>query len=196
MIEVNCYNCGSDKRTFYASENSFKLVKCSGCGLLYVSPRPSLEEIEMAHKFGVHQGTSKLEVTGCFSEKKVKSYFKILRDFYGAELSQGRKSWLDIGCGNGEFILALREFSKGNVLASGLEPNVNKQKSAQDKGLNVSWFDLDNHKEKYDFISLLNVYSHLPNPPESLVRWKRLLKPDGELLLETGDTANFDSQEH
>ena len=196
MIDVKCYNCGSDNHRFYASENGFALVKCLECGLLYVNSRPTLEEIAQAHEYGVHQGSAKLEVTGSFAEERIGNYLTILEDLYGTELGHGKKTWLDIGCGHGEFIAAVQQFSNNRVLATGMEPNVQKQRSAQRRGLDVSYFDVDTHTRRYDFFSLLNVYSHLPNPKESLMHWKDLLKPGGELLLETGDTANLHSKYH
>ena len=51
-------------------------------------------------------------------------------------------------------------------------------------------------RKKYDAISLLNVYSHLPNPPAFLELLKGCLNPGGELIIETGDTANLSSKEH
>jgi len=117
-------------------------------------------------------------------------------DLYGDELKTKRHRWLDIGCGNGEFLAALARFCGSGIEAVGLEPNVDKREAACRRGLNVQCFDLDNHSERYDCISLLNVYSHLPSPPEFLLQCKRLLHPSGELLLETGDTANLSADEH
>jgi SAM-dependent methyltransferase len=195
-VETCCYNCGSPRNTPYASENGFSLVKCFGCGLLYVTPRPGDEELAKAHEWGVHQGESELHMTGTFDKAKVSSYFEVLRDLYGNELGSRERTWLDIGCGHGEFLVALQQFSNRHVTARGLEPNRDKQKSAINRGLEVSYFDLHNHMERYDVVSLLNVYSHLPNPPEFLFLCKRLIKPGGELLLETGDTADLPSEEH
>jgi SAM-dependent methyltransferase len=87
--------------------------------------------------------------------------------------------------------MALRVSGKGRVTAKGLEPMVKKQKAARERGLNVTDFDLQTHKEQYDCISLLNVYSHLPNPPEFFQILKRCLKTCGEVLVETGDSANL-----
>jgi len=192
-IYVNCYNCGADNNEFYASENGFTIVKCLECGLLYVTPRPTLAEIAKAYECGVHQGSTKLKVTGRFARELISGYCRVMKDFYGTELSHQKSTWLDIGCGYGEFIHALQRVSKNNVIARGVEPNIHKQKSARKRGLDVSYFDLGICTEQYDFISLLNVYSHLPNPKKSLMDWKRLLKPRGELLLETGDAATLDS---
>jgi SAM-dependent methyltransferase len=195
MERVNCYNCESEENKFYFKENGFILVKCSQCGLLYVNLVPSKEEIDEAVMSGVHVGEKQLNVSTCFNNCRIKEYLNILNRFFGSSFSDSKKTWLDIGCGNGEFIRALNIFSN-NIIAKGMEPNINKQITARKRGLDVTYFDLDNHTLKYDFISLLNVYSHLPNPKANLSNWKKLLKPGGELFLETGDTANLNSKEH
>ena len=67
----SCYNCGSDKRIFYAEENGFSLVKCSECGLLYLKERPDDAEISQAHKQGKHTGLKQLDTTGMFDQEKI-----------------------------------------------------------------------------------------------------------------------------
>jgi len=196
MQEVDCYNCGSEVHTYYASENGFNLVKCNQCGLLFVNPQPTEEDIEQAHKIGVHRGSKDLITTGDFIPQKIDNYLEILNEFFPNKLILTGKKWLDIGCGYGEFLEALIKFTKGDIKAKGIEPNIYKQRTAQKRKLNVRFFDLEKHTDKYDVISLLNVYSHLIDPPKSIQSWKRLLNPGGELFLETGDTADFDSKDH
>jgi tRNA G46 methylase TrmB len=84
-------------------------------------------------------------MTGTFDNAKVSSYFGVLGDLYGNELGNRERTWLDIGCGHGEFLVALQQFSNRQVTARGLEPNRDKQKSAINRGLEVSYFDLHNH---------------------------------------------------
>ena len=196
MQEVDCYNCGSEIHIYYASENGYDLVKCSDCGLLYVNPRPTDEDIEQAHQTGVHRGSELLLTTGYRNPQKINNYLEILREFFPNELILTRKKWLDIGCGYGEFLEALNIFTKGEIKLKGIEPNIDKQISAKKRGFDVSFFDIEKHTGKYDVISSLNVYSHLKDPPRSIQSWKHLLNPRGELLLETGDTADFDSKDH
>jgi SAM-dependent methyltransferase len=196
MQVLQCYNCGSGRHSYYDSENGFTLVKCQECGLLYVNPRPEDDDILRAHQQGVHGGLQAFDVTGSFDRDKVKRHKKILKDFFGNGESLQGKTWLDIGCGHGEFLVALREFGRESILAKGTEPNVHKKILARKMGLDVDYFDLNTHEGKYDVISFLNVYSHLPDPPDSILAWSRLLKPQGEFLIETGDTAEFKSKDH
>ncbi|MCE5212460.1 MAG: class I SAM-dependent methyltransferase [Deltaproteobacteria bacterium] len=194
MIVKKCYNCESEQHKFYAQENGFQLVKCDKCGLLFVNNRPNDDEITQAHMQGKHRGINDFSVTGSYNSKKIPQYLHILKDLFSDDLKA--KTWLDIGCGHGEFITAVQTYSKNRIDVKGTDPNVHKQKSAQMRGLNVSYFDIDSHKERYDIISMLNVYSHLPNPPTFLKSLKKLLYPGSELILETGDTADFKAQDH
>jgi len=195
MTPLRCYNCGSDQHGEFAEENGFSLVRCSHCGLLYVENPPSREAISQAHVQGRHDGSKELDTTGSFDRSKICRYLDVLGDLFGGRPHRAR-SWLDVGCGHGEFMLAVRQFSGGAIAVEGSEPNEQKRRSAIAHGLRVSFHDLDAHSKTYDVISLLNVYSHLPDPPAFLTSLKRLLTPGGELILETGDSAGLSAKEH
>ncbi len=49
-------------------KNGHNLVKCVDCGLLFLNPRPGLEEINEASKSGMHKGDDLLKSTGKFNE--------------------------------------------------------------------------------------------------------------------------------
>lgn len=196
MENVLCYNCGSGKATNFAQENGFSLVKCTGCGLLYVNPRPNAEEVDQAHKLGQHRGAELIQTTGFYDFSKVSSYTQTLKEVFGDGKVLKGKKWLDIGCGYGEFLEALNKFSSDGVIVKGVEPNVKKAAAARENGLDVSYFDLSEHQEKYDYISILNVYSHLPDPLRTISEWKNLLLPGGQLIMETGDTADLTVELH
>jgi len=190
-----CYYCGSEQHSFYAEENGFSLVKCCACGLLFVENRPDGHEISQAHKQGKHGGIKEFKVTGRFSPGRIPPYLRVLEDLFGGDLGN-KKTWLDVGCGHGEFMIAVQKYSSGEISVTGTEPNVYKQESAQKRGLSVGFFDIETHTGKYDIISMLNVYSHLPEPPTFINSLKRLLNPGGELILETGDTVHLSAKDH
>ena len=153
--------------------------------------------MSQASMSGLHKGEKTINVTEIFKPEKVKNYLSILSDLFGADQKPAdKKVWMDIGCGNGEFLLALSKYFTQNIDAKGIEPNIHKQQIAIAKGLNVGFYDLETANEKYDTISILNVYSHLPDPVEAFINWRKLLKPGGELIIETGDTADFSYANH
>lgn len=197
MQDVSCYNCDSATSYPYATENGYNLVRCADCSLLYVNPRPSDDQITAGAQQGLHEGDVTFDITGRFDVTKVWSYKSILKDLYPESFwSRGGISWLDVGCGHGELIKAVTELSNNGISIKGTEPNVHKQRSAQSRRLDVSYFDLFTHSEKYDVLSLLNVYSHLPDPPGFLGRCREMLHEDGELLIQTGDSCHLSAEDH
>ncbi len=195
MKILNCYNCDSIENTFYAEENGFILVKCSTCGLLFVKDRPDNDKISESAKQGRHHGVKEIDVTGHFRKWKNTKYLKVLEDLFEGDIGSF-KIWLDVGCGHGEFIKAVQEYSKGRIKVKGTEPNIKKQQSARNRGFDVGYIELESHRMKYDIVSLLNVYSHLPDPPKFLKSIKNLIIPNGEIILQTGDTAHIAAKDH
>ena len=49
-IRITCYNCRSAQSEPYDIENGWIYEKCNNCGLIYLNPRPSNEEINTAMK--------------------------------------------------------------------------------------------------------------------------------------------------
>jgi SAM-dependent methyltransferase len=197
LKEVNCYNCGSSEYTPYDSENGFNLVKCNGCGLLYVNPRPDEEDISAALKLGIHQGEEVINFTGVYKPFFLDKYAKVLADFFPKEKGELEgKTWLDVGCGYGEFIQALTIHTDGKLKVKGSDPNETKTQYAKSQGLDVGYIDLDTHKGKYDFISFLNVYSHIPEPPQFIEDLKKNLNPGGSVFMQTGHTAHLPQGQH
>lgn len=197
LIETTCYNCGSGKYEYYDSENGFNLVKCSVCGLLYVNPRPSPEDISQAMATGLHRGDKVINCTSKYNVYKLKKYKRILNEFYPKDkCNLCGKKWLDIGCGFGELIEALRIYTSGKLDTLGSEPNITKALFARSNNLNVNYIDMNSHTDKYDVISLLNVYSHIPDPVQFISGLKKNLNPNGEIFLQTGHTCHLSVKQH
>jgi len=197
MDKIKCYNCNIDDSSFYDKENGYTIVKCNSCGLLYVNPRFSETEINEATKLGVHKGDKELDVTGKYSLKKINRYIEILPLIFSDVKNRATEmTWLDIGGGFGEFIEALNLYFGKQISVEVIEPNAFKCNHAKSRGLAMYSLDYLKYGKKYNVISALNVFSHLPNPVETINEWAKLLYPKGELLIETGDTAKLLAKIH
>jgi 2-polyprenyl-3-methyl-5-hydroxy-6-metoxy-1,4-benzoquinol methylase len=196
LERVACYVCGQQNDEVWARENGYAAVRCGHCGLVYVDPRPRLESISAAARTGFHDGADQLNVVGSYGgEPRVQRYVDILRDLYGeGYFYKSGESWLDYGCGYGEFLEALRKESGRSLRLTGLEPNEIKAASARERGLDVG-FGPSKLTGRFHYISLLNVYSHLPSPPETLTELRERLEPGGELLIETGNFAELEREQ-
>ena len=82
LVKTSCYYCGGSSSRPFAAENGFALVQCSGCGLLYVFPRPQEQDIAEAVRQGLHPGN--LETTARFYPPHLWEYRRVLRDLYGS----------------------------------------------------------------------------------------------------------------
>lgn len=197
LERVPCYVCGCEHGTPWATENGFEMQRCSNCRLLYVNPRPALATISAATQSGMHEGEETIDVSSRHGgERRIRSYERKLADLYpGAALRGSRTRWLDVGCGHGEFLEALGRVAGPALERVGSEPNRIKAESARARGLDVTFRDLESEPQRYHHISLLNVYSHLPDPPSFLSKLRGLLEPGGELLLQTGNWAELERRD-
>lgn len=149
------------------------------------------------HVHGKFGTVSEFDVTDIFEDKKIPKYLKVLDDLFERRPTDCvKKTWLDIGCGHGEFMVALKRYFKNDIVVKGTDLNIYKQASARSKGLDVDCFNIHSHDKCYDIISILNVYSHLSNPPLFLNWLKKLFNPNGELIIETSDTSYLWASDH
>lgn len=188
---INCPNCRASDSTDWGKENGFVAVQCNCCGLVYVNPRPREDVISEANKIGVHQGDAgALNVTARRIPSKIGYYSRVLREMFEHERSAGTPlKWLDVGAGYGEFVQAVLATMPAGTEAVGLEPMAPKVKVARSLGLPIESRDLGEISEKFDVISLINVYSHIPDFDSFAAILIEKLKPGGILFMETGNIA-------
>jgi 2-polyprenyl-3-methyl-5-hydroxy-6-metoxy-1,4-benzoquinol methylase len=197
---VCCPYCSAEASSPWASENGFTARRCESCGIVYVSPRPALAEIDESAQSGLHRTErGELATVGLlgFRSSKVRLFRRRLRDLYpNGELASRSVRWLDVGCGYGELVAAVRLEAASGSVVEGIDPCRPKVQVAQKRGLAVSSRGLDALIGRYDVVSLVNVFSHLPDPRAFLVRVASLLEPFGELLIVTGNGGDLRAEEY
>lgn len=196
MESVGCYLCHHSDADPWAEESGYRAMRCRSCGLIYVDPRPSARARSEAVRTGTHlTETGDLDVTGAFSPLRVVRMTAVMRSLVPHHLRSPRPvRWLDIGCGHGELLIALRRLVPPGSTLVGVEPNAHKARSARQRGLEVV-SSLDEITSTFDVISMMNVYGHLPDPVETIEDWSRLLaRPGGEMVIETGNAAELSTR--
>lgn len=92
-----------------------------------------------------------------------------------------KKSVLDIGCSEGEFLV---HFGDGSV---GLSIRDDEVKSGKARGLDIRLGNIESEEfvigEKFDAIFANNIFEHLFSPHRFLIKIKNMLKQDGILIL-------------
>lgn len=102
-------------------------------------------------------------------------------------------TFLDIGCGTGDVLKAAQD---NGWKITGIEPNEKARTIANSK-TNNSVFDISELNNladnSFDVISLWHVLEHLPNLEEHVSLFKRLLKPNGKLIIAVPNHKSYDA---
>jgi SAM-dependent methyltransferase len=190
--EVACYFCGGSRATVWGREAGYRALKCTNCGLVYVSPRPARASIDEAARTGEHAtDMGALTTTGRYWRSRVRARERVIKAMFADRLDHEHLRWLDVGAGFGELVEAVtRAFPTPDVV--GLEPNRAKRSAALKRGVSLEDRQLaDFGSRRFDVVSLLNVWSHLPDPAEFLREVRPLLADSGRLFVETGNGAEL-----
>ncbi|MDQ1256246.1 MAG: hypothetical protein QG656_842 [Candidatus Hydrogenedentes bacterium] len=192
-----CYCCGGRDGAVWGEENGFTMIKCADCGLVYLNPRPSEDAIDEAARTGLHRaGAGVLNAIGSYSRRKVDEYRTKLTQLLGpGALARQPVRWLDIGAGYGELVEAVQQLAGENAEVLGIEPCEPKVKKARARGRPIEPRALKDAGTGLTHISLINVYSHLPDPAAFLAELRPRLAPGGYLLLVTGNAADVTRDE-
>lgn len=105
-----------------------------------------------------------------------------------AERTSQQLHWLDYGCGNGALLKFLTEQKDLQVHAAGFDESAFSQHL---KGQGFEFYDRNGLQalpsESFDVITCIEVIEHTLEPKQVLAEISRLLKPEGLLLLTTGN---------
>ena len=178
--QVDCPLCGTRPVEFAVDYQGFHLCRCPKCGLQFQNPRLTFEEL--AEKIYTQDYCPGHEETASDRayERQIANFEKFL----------GRKgSILDVGCGNGSFLLfAERHGWKTFGADISLSPETNKLKCRLWEGRLP---DIDFGGATFDVIRFNHVIEHLQNPLVELERCKTLLKPGGIIFIGVPNVAGL-----
>ena len=202
LVEVQtCQLCGSDVGAEMFEDPPYRVIRCSECSLVYVTPRHDDEGLH--ELYGGEYWNSKSPKTrgyASYAEEEplyLRTFRRRLR-LVKRHIPAGRLRVLDIGCAAGFFLQVMRE--EGHEVR-GVEPSAEiaahaiKRLGAESVYVGRlealptghSGFDAGS----FDLVTLWDVVEHVPNPQALLREVHRLLEPNGVLVLET---QNVDSR--
>ncbi|TXE13240.1 class I SAM-dependent methyltransferase [Seonamhaeicola algicola] len=180
------------------SKEIFQLIENTKYGFLETHPQPAKENLPAYYKsedYISHTDTKRnlfeklYHLVRSFTlQKKV----NFINSFVSKKTNE--KSLLDIGCGTGDFIQTAKN---NNWLVSGIEPN-NEARGIANKKTNNAVFNtnklLEFKAHSFDVITLWHVLEHLPNLDEHIKILKKLLKPNGTLIIAVPNYKSYDAQ--
>jgi 2-polyprenyl-3-methyl-5-hydroxy-6-metoxy-1,4-benzoquinol methylase len=177
------------------SGENFQLIENLEYGFLETTPQPSLESIPDYYKsedYISHTDSKRnlFEIVYHLVRKiSLKQKLKLINTSTSTQ-----KNLLDVGCGTGDF---LRVAKQNHWSVSGIEPNKQARQIANNKTDN-SVFAIEHllkfQAESFDVISLWHVLEHLPNLEEHIQVFKKLLKPNGTLIIAVPNYKSYDAE--
>jgi 2-polyprenyl-3-methyl-5-hydroxy-6-metoxy-1,4-benzoquinol methylase len=201
-----CRFCGSENtkefllsfnmhgRHIIDKDDKFKLRKCLSCDCIFVSGieinKEYYDKYYEADYYSADKDDGFLIKTWSliykllFNKKEsiILGYFKNTKN---------KLSILDIGCGNGNFLISLdsKKFEK-----NGVEINPQGIKICEENGINIykkSIECIDFVEKKFDIITLWHVMEHLENPQIIFEKLRKIIKDDGILIFQVPNNESM-----
>jgi len=158
--------------TRFFREEFFKVVECQRCGLGFVNPRPTIEEIQRYYPAGYYQSLPEKNrdryMTRRFSAEA--GYLKEI------ENGGGSKRLLDVGCANGDFprFMAARGWEVEGVEISEASERIH------DFRVFTEEFDkIPVHEPRYDAVTAWAVLEHVHDPMAYFRKAAEVMKKGG-----------------
>ena len=108
-------------------------------------------------------------------------------------LHPGRGNILDIGAGTGDFLSVAKNDGWQTI---GVEPSEKAKSIAKRKGLSFVKQTTGLANNSFDVISMWHVLEHVPDLDKQIKELKRLLKPNGTLLIAVPNFKSFDAKHY
>ena len=181
---VRCSLCAIDDVEAIANQGGFRIVRCRSCGLVYVNPRP-VDLVSLYAQYHARDGETEASWDGLMGGIYRQAAELLCSSRKGSR--PGRL--LDVGCGYGAFVSAMRERGWD---AEGVDPSPAVVAAAARKGRQVRLGTLEGLESEvgiYDAITMFYVLEHLPDPIGALRKVSALLVPGGTLLLRVPHTT-------
>jgi SAM-dependent methyltransferase len=204
-LSEGCDGCGEHAATEilrtgdrrFGVPGDFAVVRCAGCGLVRTTPQPADpaayypgDEYYSYQPPAPPTARVRARVRSAYAQdqgdtRMQRALARVARDRLMPGLPPGPPGRiLDVGCGSGGFLLALRE---AGWSCEGVEVDGQAVAAAHTAGLlDVREGDLtavDLLVGSYDVVRFWHVLEHVRSPAEQLRAARRLLRPGGTLLI-------------
>ena len=176
------------------SGETFELLLDKDMQLLKTHPQPEPENLGryyesddyISHTDGKRSLFEKLYHT--VKQKALRDKIKLVESFHPRK---GRL--LDIGAGTGDFLVMA---AKNDWQTTGFEPSEKARGIAKTKGVRFieQLSDIEDHA--IDVVTMWHVLEHVPDIEAHITELKRIIKPDGVIIIAVPNYKSFDAQHY
>lgn len=196
---VPCPICGGDDATLHYSncldleyfmEASYDFYRCRGCGVVFMHPLPTREQLPSLYPSTYHN----------FDPPSNPVSRWLLDRYYEHQCTICRRhvdpdgALLEVGSAAGDVLERMQAHGHHDV--QGIELSLEACQRAWQRGLTVFHGTLDEFEtdQRFDLIFMSHVIEHVPDPAATVVKLGSLLKPGGVLYLETPNVGSLDAR--
>ncbi len=180
--------------TFDIFGNDYTINECHNCTALILDPPPDDETLRKAYDTSYYGETE--EKFSSPNIETVLDHFRKRRAKYASRFLKNNGKVLDIGCGNGRFLLHLLKY--GNFQLNGTELESNSAKRAAripEINLKVGHLEKNSFEdESFDVVTMFHVFEHLTDPQETLKIITKIIKQDGTLIISFPNISSLQSK--
>lgn len=174
------------------SKENFELLLDEELQLLKTSPQPSLEKLPsyyesddyISHTDGKRSLFEK--IYHFIKRKAIRDKVRLI-----TSLQNQKGSLLDIGAGTGDFLL---EAKKQHWNTIGIEPSEKAKGIAIQKGIAFAENLASFPDHSFDVITMWHVLEHVPDLENQIAVLKRLLKPNGTIIIAVPNFKSYDAK--
>ncbi|KUO66495.1 MAG: class I SAM-dependent methyltransferase [Lutibacter sp.] len=187
-------------KDYTVSHKNFDLLYHNDWEMLETFPQPKAEELSgyyESDEYISHTDSKETVVDKLYQIVKkhaLSNKLKLINSFKTTD-----KNLLDVGCGTGDFLLICKN---NGWKVTGVEPNAKAKISAENKlnGKSASEIKSEINQLKseaqFDVITLWHVLEHVPNLEAYISTLKKLLKPDGVLIVAVPNFKSYDAHHY
>ncbi|OGY18569.1 MAG: hypothetical protein A2900_03085 [Candidatus Chisholmbacteria bacterium RIFCSPLOWO2_01_FULL_50_28] len=188
-----CYLCHQNFLTKAFDKLGWPILRCGNCGLYTLEFKGSYQKfIREYYNKGFFTGSPKragyynYEGDWLAEELNMRSYVKGIRQFK----KEGKV--LDVGCATGIFMVEAQKegFDVYGVDVSDYAIGIARRRFS-DRVTMSSIERATFEKNAFDIVTLFDVIEHLNDPRKVLKKLHTIIRKDGLLVLNTGDTGSF-----
>ena len=184
-------------KDYTVSYKNFDLVYHQNLDMLETFPQPKVDELSGYYEsedYISHTDSKKTVIDKLYQIVKklaLANKLKLINSF-----KTSNKNLLDVGCGTGDFLLTCKN---NGWKVTGVEPNAKAKIIAESKLAGESASEIYseinqlNNESQFDVITLWHVLEHVPNPDNYISTLKKLLKPNGVLIVAVPNFKSYDA---
>lgn len=176
------------------SNEEFELLHNESLDLLITHPQPNEEELPKYYEsedYISHTDGKRSMFEKAYHFVKniaLKNKLKLINS-----LSKAKGNLLDIGAGTGDFLALAKENGWHTI---GVEPNQKARSIAVKKGVSFVESTKPLADNSFDVITMWHVLEHVPNLESQISELKRLLKPEGTVLVAVPNFNSYDAKHY